>query len=756
MNPKTRRVLITTVVLIGVGFILMPFFLPKRQPTPIPAPAATSQADDAKMPDVVEEASADETESPSTEPTTTPVAEEQSEAQPSVDLTGLHAAAPGDAISPDNPPSSIGSFDWRQDRMEVQFASNAAGIQSIRFSDLWETAPTRRLADRLKKQVEEGTLTYEEAVDELPDEERYTLIESGRLNNLDMPVLGAHSIVVNGETVLLGGHVWSELAPGHFVTEVRDELDQAVLRIERRFTNPQLSNDLTITQRIFNLTEHQLTIAWRQLGPPSLRLDRSRYMDRRRFRFGYGPDIQQFPEWIESKDNKLLIEHTKVIKSYRKSLEPDISDQDRRELLTLWPNNTSRERSYELAWFGATNRYFALTVHPVVSDSSSGDIFITDIIDEIRINADGYDDPIDRSVYSYLFSPELTVAPQAEVSLDLGVYAGPLSRHVLEKEQPYQLLAMDGLILYQMSSCCAICTFQWLAHGLLWFLSLLHDYILFDWALAIVGLVIVVRALLHPITKRSQVNMQRFSKVMGSMKPELDKLQKKHGGDPKRMQQEQMKLMREQGINPFQVLGCLPMFLQMPIWIALYAMLYFVFDLRQQPGFFGMFQLFWDWPFLADLSSADHFFGEFKEPIKFLMWNVTGINLLPILMGVIFFIQQKYMTPPTSATMTPEQQQQQKIMKVMMVVMFPVMLYSAPSGLTLYILTSSCIGILESKYVRAHIKEMDLNPKGKKKTRGKKKPKDAQGWAYTRAAEAAEKKRKQKQLGPQKTYKKRK
>ncbi len=157
-----------------------------------------------------------------------------------------------------------------------------------------------------------------------------------------------------------------------------------------------------------------------------------------------------------------------------------------------------------------------------------------------------------------------------------------------------------------------------------------------------------------------------------------------------------------------------------------------------------MFQIFWGWPFLADLSAADHFFGEFQQPFRFFMWNMTGINLLPLLMGVVFFVQQKYMSPPPSPSTTKEQLQQQKIMKIMMVVMFPLMLYSAPSGLTLYIFTSSLIGIIESRYIRAHINQMDLEPK--------KKPKDPQARAYADAMDRARSKRKP----PPKTYKKRK
>jgi membrane protein insertase Oxa1/YidC/SpoIIIJ len=103
--------------------------------------------------------------------------------------------------------------------------------------------------------------------------------------------------------------------------------------------------------------------------------------------------------------------------------------------------------------------------------------------------------------------------------------------------------------------------------------------------------------------------------------------------------------------------------------------------------------------------------------------------------------------------MTKEQLQQQKIMKFMMVVLFPIMLYAAPSGLTLYIITSSLIGIVESRYIRRHVTEMDLKPKKPKATP---KPKDAQGRAYAAAVERLEEARRRRALGPEKKFKKRK
>jgi YidC/Oxa1 family membrane protein insertase len=583
----------------------------------------------------------------------------------------------------------------------------------------------------------------------------------GSWQQMSVPLLAANRVVLNGTMVPLldaTKPIWAEVSRTDthvtFEATIADEDDRPIARITRRWIIGD-SYDLTCIQRIANLTDAPLQLQWTQYGPGDLIVDRSRYMDRRRFRFGYLLDPVNLPDLIDSGNGDLLVEHGTAVKRFDKAFKT--LDLDRRQgYLSLWPNDSSRDGGFGLSWFASTNRYFALAVHPVLDTSNPGAVtgsksiepVVSDVLLDVPPGPKGQ-----RIVFTGLYSAETTVAPGAEASFDLGVYAGPQDSRILGEQEPMASLAMKGLILYQMSSMCAFCTFQPLAIGLLKFLSGVH-FVIGDWGLAIILLVALVRTLLHPLTKKAQVNMQRFGKAMGDLKPEIEKLQKKYPNDPKKVQQEQMRLMRERGVNPFQMLGCLPMFLQMPIWVALYAMLYFAFELRHEPAFWGVFQLFWDWPFLGDLSAADHCLWEFDEPFRFFIWNMTGINVLPLLMGLVFYFQQKYMSPPPSPSMTKEQIQQQKIMKVMMVVMFPVMLYSAPSGLTLYIFTSSLIGIIESRYVRAHIKAMDLEPpKSKKK---KKKSRDPQARMYADAIDRAKQKVRSKQQGPPKKYKKRK
>ena len=612
-------------------------------------------------------------------------------------------------------PLVLGSLhDIEKWKMQVTFTQTGGGIKSIRFADIFETVDGKLAWNKFRK----------DGGEQPPIDYLYLLIDERIINKTTVPALGAFKLVVNDQELkLINASDWkvsSSRSDGvHFVATIADKNNTEIAKVYRSWT---IDNQygLRLKQSVQNLTSQNIVVRWVQYGPPSLTVDRSRYMDRRRFRFGWelGNDGHLAP--IQSND--IVIEFADAIKE---------------QSATIWPTLDSIEEDDKLSWFAATNRYFALAAFPNINKEGKGNRLFTDKVEKITTVVGGVEGS--EFVITGLYSPEVTIEGGKKYDLSMGVYAGPLERSLLDNEQPYIALNLRDLVLYQMSSMCAICTFQWLADFLAIVLTTLDHYVVFDWGFSIVLLVLIVRTILHPITKKSQINMQRFGKVMQKLKPEIDKLKKKYPNDPKRVQSEQMALMQQYGVNPLQMLGCLPMFLQMPIWVALYALLYFMFDIRQEPAFFGVFQLLGDWPFLADLSSADHFFGRFSESKQFLFWNITGINLLPILMGVIFFVQQKYMSPQSMAT-TPEQASQQKIMRVMMVVLFPLMLYSAPSGLTLYILTSSTVGILESRRIRKHIDNTPIEPKAVTKGADGRKPKDKQGRAWADAMEARRKK----------------
>ncbi len=769
MNPRARRIIVPLVVLgLAFGVVSSVVFTPQRTTPPADTAAPSPDAESDQAPtdsDQPQDSSSSEpdpakdTDTAGQETAVAPIA-------PAQPLGTLRAVAPAAPDTPIPGAGVLGSLDPRVAKLYIELTPVGAGISKITLSEHWQTAADSRMAKAHYAALKLGDPSPPPLP---PDAQRYVLQTTQIFRwvverhdgdktipvimEKDIPVLSADAVVINGYTVRLN-HAksdWTETAKGRFETAIFDENDEKIADIVRQFVYDG-GYDLTLHQRIINRTDKPLDVKWIQYGPGDLRPDRSAYIDRRRSLVGYQALPSFDPNLIKSDDNDLLFERNKLLKradKAGKALQAGDTVKEN-EYLTVWPNKTSREKGYVLSWYGSANRYFTITVHAALDDTGTGSKSLEDVVSEVRLQVSPTTTQ-DKLIFIGLHSQLRTIAPGEETAFDLGVYAGPLERKILREEEPYASLAMDGLILYQMSAFCAICTFKWLANFLIQFLSVVHG-ITFDWGISIIILVCLVRTLLHPLTKKAQINMQRMSKVMGDLKPEIDKLQKKYKNDPKKLQTEQMRLMREKGANPLGcVAGMLPMFLQMPIWVALYAMLYFAFELRHEPAFWGFFQLFGGWPFLADLSSADHFFWQFSQPTKLWLWNLTGINLLPILMGVVFYIQQKYMSPPPSASMTKEQLQQQKIMKIMMVVLFPLMLYSAPSGLTLYIFTSTLIGIIESRYVRKHLKEMDLAPKKKPKAKPKRKPKDAQGRAFADAIARAKAKRKP----PSKKYKKR-
>jgi YidC/Oxa1 family membrane protein insertase len=191
-----------------------------------------------------------------------------------------------------------------------------------------------------------------------------------------------------------------------------------------------------------------------------------------------------------------------------------------------------------------------------------------------------------------------------------------------------------------------------------WFHSLVGS-----WALAIIMLTILVKLALLYWTQKSFSQMQRMAKL----KPMMDELKEKYGKDKERLNTEMMSLYKREKVNPLG--GCLPMLLQMPIWIALYRTIYSSVELYQAP--------LGGW--IQDLSAADPYF------------------VLPVILGASMFAQQK-LTPTTMDSA------QAKMMLYMMPIMFTVFMLFLPSGLNLYILVNTFLTMAQQFYLRKTIK----------------------------------------------------
>lgn len=198
--------------------------------------------------------------------------------------------------------------------------------------------------------------------------------------------------------------------------------------------------------------------------------------------------------------------------------------------------------------------------------------------------------------------------------------------------------------------------FGFISKPLLKLMKFMHE-LLGNWGLAIIGLTLVVRIILLPFNIMSF----RSARAMQKIQPLLKETRERYKSDPLKVNRETMALMKEHKANPLS--GCLPMFIQIPIFFALWKTIGSSVELYQQP-FFG---------WIVDLSANDPYF------------------VIPVLMGITMYFQQKL----TPTTMDPTQQ---KILNFMPII-FTVFMFSLPSGLTLYNLVSSLFGVIQQYFL---------------------------------------------------------
>jgi YidC/Oxa1 family membrane protein insertase len=273
---------------------------------------------------------------------------------------------------------------------------------------------------------------------------------------------------------------------------------------------------------------------------------------------------------------------------------------------------------------------------------------------------------------------------------DFKLYLGPKDKSLFDKNELYCKLGFKQTIDF-MACCCLSSIINPLAFGILAIMKWMHRFPPYNYGVVIIILVFLVRLVLHPVTRISQVSMSKFSKLA----PKAEEIKKKYADNKAEMNKQMMALYKEHGATP--IMGFLPMLVQMPIWIALYSAIYASIELRG-----AAFLPFW----ITNLSAPDAVV-RFSTVTIPLFGKINSLNLLPILMGVAFYLQQKLTPSQTPAAATPEAAQQQKIMSVMMTVLFPLMFYRAPSGLNLYIMASTFAGVIEQYVIRKHIKKKE-------------------------------------------------
>lgn len=246
--------------------------------------------------------------------------------------------------------------------------------------------------------------------------------------------------------------------------------------------------------------------------------------------------------------------------------------------------------------------------------------------------------------------PTVSVAPGATETTGATLYVGPAVPDQLKAVAPY----LDKTVDY----------------GWLWFISELifgvmkwiYSYV-GNWGVAIILVTVLIKLVFYPLSGKSYLSMAK----MRELQPKVKALREKIGDDRQKLGMATMELYRKEKVNPLG--GCLPILVQIPVFIALYWVLMESVELRQAP-FFG---------WIHDLSARDPYF------------------ILPILMGVSMFVQQK-LNPPAPDPM------QAKIMMFLPLV-FTVMFLGFPSGLVLYWLVNNCLSILQQWWVMSRYRK---------------------------------------------------
>jgi YidC/Oxa1 family membrane protein insertase len=198
-----------------------------------------------------------------------------------------------------------------------------------------------------------------------------------------------------------------------------------------------------------------------------------------------------------------------------------------------------------------------------------------------------------------------------------------------------------------------------------------------NYGLAIIVLTVLIKIILYPLDQKSYKSMKEMQKVQ----PLIAELKKKYKDDPRQAQVEQMKLFKEHKVNPLG--GCLPMLLQMPVLFAMFQMIRSAVELRGAPF------VLW----IKDLSQPDAIL-DFGVEIPIIGHT---LNILPLLLVLSFVAQTKISKLGTTAA---QQDPQQKMMGHMMTVIFGIIFYNLPSGLTLYFAISTVLRSVQQYYVQ--------------------------------------------------------
>lgn len=297
----------------------------------------------------------------------------------------------------------------------------------------------------------------------------------------------------------------------------------------------------------------------------------------------------------------------------------------------VWHVNARKNMIFSpVKFLGLRNRYFTAIVEPQIGQHWTASLQkISPQKTEVSLNP-----------------AEITLEPGQKIEHKFRIYLGPQDLKIINSIHP------DWSVVMHYG------TFNLISQLLLQLLEFLHRW-LHNWGWAIVALSLIIYLLLYPLT----LKQMRSMKEMQTLQPAIEKLRLTYKDNPQKLNKEIMALYREHKINPLG--GCLPLVLQMPIFFALYQALMRSIALKGA-------KFLW----IKDLSAPDRLF---ILPVTLPILG-NELNILPLLMTIGMFVQQKMSMVSASSSSA----EQQKIMLILFPLMFGMIFYHMPSGLVLY------------------------------------------------------------------------
>lgn len=421
---------------------------------------------------------------------------------------------------------------------------------------------------------------------------------------------------------------------------------------------------LDLETTIENRNDAEVTVSLRQEGLPGLSLE------------GWWYSVKISPHMFSGAGNRDVIYKaretnqniatTRAIQARAKKepIKPDV---------VLFSEGEPIE-TRSLAYIGADSQYFNATImpHPDALESltdlrQAGAVAIANAANINKSQAQA------TNTAFWFDTLEKSLQPGEKLSQRYHVYLGPKDTTTLEAH------GLEAAIEYGW--------FPLIAKPLGWILHFFHA-IVGNYALAIVMLTVVVRGSMFPLGRKAAMNAQR----MQELQPELKKINEKYKDNMEKRAKAMQDLYAKHNFKPLA--GCLPMFIQLPIFIGLYRCLSVDISLRQQPLLSGL-----DW--CSNLAAPDQLYNWSSWMPEFFAGRGVGwlgpyFNILPLVTVALFILQQKMLMPKATDDQTRMTQNMMQVMTIFMGVLF----FKVPSGLCIYFITSSFWSLIERKLVK--------------------------------------------------------